>query len=113
MCGTDNRRAFQNFASIAQQFPKREFLMATTLLVPHYVDQQEVEAIAEFIAECNPDIPYSLLLFHGDFYMRDLPITPKSQVKRCYDAASRYLSRVNIGNKHLLLQELEDIEIGQ
>jgi len=31
-----------------------------------------------------------------------LPITPKSQVKRCYEAAKRYLKHVNIGNKHLL-----------
>ena len=31
-----------------------------------------------------------------------MPITPKSQVKRCYEVAKKYLKRVHIGNIHLL-----------
>jgi len=79
-----------------------EFLTATTLLVPYYVDAKEVSAIARFIADINPAIPYSLLIFHPDFCMDDLPVTPKKQVNECYRAARRYLERVNIGNIHLL-----------
>jgi pyruvate formate lyase activating enzyme len=77
-------------------------LTATTLLVPFYVDEKEVEEIAKFIANLNPEIPYSLLVFHPDFYMRDLPITPREQVKHCYEAAKKYLDNVNIGNQQLL-----------
>ena len=77
-------------------------LTATTLLVPFYVDEKEVEDIASFIASINRDIPYSLLVFHPDYYMRDMPITPTEQVHRCYEAAKRHLKNVNIGNKQLL-----------
>ena len=77
-------------------------LTATTLLVPGYVDHVEVEGIAKFISELNPEIPYSLLVFHPDFMMRDLPITPVKQVKLCYEAAKKHLRNVNIGNLHLL-----------
>ncbi|MBE9546993.1 MAG: radical SAM protein [Proteobacteria bacterium] len=102
LCGVDNHRAFDNFSRIAKLFPKENLLTATTLLVPYYVDKQEVDAIARFISGINSNIPYSLLVFHPDFFLDDLPITPKAQVEECLQIAEHYLSRVNIGNEHLL-----------
>ncbi len=61
-----------------------------------------MENIASFIASINPDIPYSLLVFTPDFYMQDMPITPRGQVFKCYEAAKRHLNNVNIGNKQLI-----------
>ena len=106
LSGVSNRRAYENFELVAREFydKRREVpvLTATTLLVPGYVDHVEVEGIAKFISELNPEIPYSLLVFHPDFMMRDLPITPVKQVKLCYEAAKKHLRNVNIGNLHLL-----------
>jgi pyruvate formate lyase activating enzyme len=103
LCGVDNRQAFHNFKLLARQYPDRELLTATTLLVPYYVDRYEVESIAAFISECDRDIPYSLLVFRPNFFMRDMPITPRQQVEECYQAARKYLKRVHIGNRHLML----------
>ncbi|MHC1610015.1 MAG: radical SAM protein [Candidatus Methanospirareceae archaeon] len=105
LSGVPNRRAYENFELIAAEFFERSnppLLTATTLLVPFYVDEKEVEDIASFIASINPEIPYSLLVFHPSFYMRDMPITPREQVFKCYEAAKKHLKRVNIGNKQLL-----------
>ncbi len=102
LCGVANARSFENFSRVAKAFPDGDVLTATTLLVPYYVDATEVAAIARFIAELNPDIPYSLLIFHPDFVLGDLPVTPRRQVDDCYREARRYLRRVNIGNVHLL-----------
>jgi pyruvate formate lyase activating enzyme len=106
LSGISNRRAYENFALIAQEFlPQAEhrLLTATTLLIPGYVDEEEVGKIAEFIAALDPEIPYSLLIFHGDFAMADLPITPLEQAIRCYRAAREAgLRMVNVGNLHLL-----------
>ena len=105
LSGVPNKRAYENFQMIAEEFfegTHPPVLTATTLLVPFYVDELEVENIARFIAGIDPDIPYSLLVFHPDFYMRDMPITPREQVQRCYEAAKRHLKNVNIGNKQLL-----------
>jgi pyruvate formate lyase activating enzyme len=106
LSGVLNKRAYENFELIAREFyDKRKevpVLTATTLLVSGYVDHVEVEQIAKFIAELNPEIPYSLLVFHPDFMMRDLPVTPVKQVKLCYEAAKKHLKNVNIGNIHLL-----------
>ncbi len=104
LSGVSNRRAFENFEMIAELFDAREapLLTATTLLVPGYVDEAEVEGIAEFIAGLSPEMPYSLLIFHPDFMMRDLPVTPRSQAARCLEAAKKHLSRVYLGNKHML-----------
>lgn len=105
LSGVPNKRAYENFELIATEFFENSdppVLTATTLLVPFYVDEKEVENIAAFIASINPEILYSLLVFHPDFYMRDMPITAREQVFKCYEAAKRHLNNVNIGNTQLL-----------
>jgi pyruvate formate lyase activating enzyme len=104
MCltGRSNKRTLDNFQRIAQEYKKRDLLTATTLLIPGYIDEAEVEKIAKFISNLDNDIPYSLLVFHPGFKMIDMPITTRKQVEECYQAAKKYLNRVNIGNKHLL-----------
>jgi pyruvate formate lyase activating enzyme len=72
-------------------------------LVPGYVDEEEVGSLASFIASLNPEIPYSLLGFHPNFYMDDLPRTSRRQADRCFRAAKEAgLKKVKIGNIHLL-----------
>ncbi|MCP8304792.1 MAG: radical SAM protein [archaeon] len=112
LSGISNRRAFQNFEMIAREFHALRgdpsVLTATTLMVPGYVDSDEVEGIAKFIASLDQRIPYSLLVFHPDFLMKDLPITPLEQALSCYKAAKKHLERVNIGNLHLLGRGMKD-----
>ena len=43
--------------------------------------------LAGFIAQINPDIPYSLLAFHPAFLMDDLPRTSAARMGRCHAAA--------------------------
>lgn len=102
LTGRPNKRTLDNFHLIANEFKKRDLLTATTLLIPGYIDKEEVEKIARFISDFDPDIPYSLLGFHPDFKMIDMPVTTSKQAEECYQAAKKYLNRVNIGNKHLL-----------
>ena len=78
LCGVSNKRTKENLQLLAEYTEKRRsppFLVASTLLVPGYVDKQEVSQIAEFISSLDPDIPYSLLAFYPHFMMRDLPTT--------------------------------------
>jgi pyruvate formate lyase activating enzyme len=106
LCGVSNRRTLENFAVAAGRITKRPEpppLVASTLLVPGYVDAQEVGKIASFIAELDPSIPYALLGFHGDFLMTDLPPTSWKQAESCLAAAKAAgLKRVRIGNVHIL-----------
>ena len=106
LCGVDNKRTLENFARAAQRIAERPELpplVASTLLVPGYIEAQEINAIASFIANINPDIPYALLGFHGDFLMTDLPRTSWDQANRCLEAArGAGLKRVRIGNTHIL-----------
>ena len=103
LCGTDNRRTLENFRMLVELYAGEELVTAVTLLVPYYVDAGEVELLASFIAEIDTDTPYSLLVFHPDFLMDDLPVTPRAQVNDCYEAARTHLNRVNVGNRQLLL----------
>ena len=106
LCGVSNKRTLDNFRFLAGYTKKRAsppLLVASTLLVPGYVDREEVAGIAAFISSLDPDIPYSLLAFHPDFFMRDLPATSRRQAAECLDAAKAAgLSRVKLGNIQLL-----------
>ena len=106
LCGVSNERTLENFSIIAKltkERPDPPLLVASTLLVPGYVDMKEVSLIARFIASFNPDIPYSLLAFHPQFYMKDLPSTSKEHALTYKEASVKEgLKRVKIGNLHLL-----------
>ncbi len=106
LTGVSNSRTLENFRRVARRVKERPevpLLVASTLLVPGYVDAEEVRGIAEFIARLDPTIPYSLLAFHPDFMMTDLPRTSRAHAERAFAAAKNAgLNRIRIGNRHLL-----------
>ncbi|MFX1354933.1 MAG: radical SAM protein [Promethearchaeota archaeon] len=107
LCGVSNKRTLENFKYLAENYfgtrgGNMPEMSGCTLMVPGYTNHEEVELIAKFISEINPEIPYSLLVFHGDYQMRDLPITPRKQAEKCFETAKKYLKNVHLGNKFLL-----------
>ena len=106
LCGVTNQQTLENFGKLSQLTPKRReppLLIASTLLVPGYVDEIEVAGLAGYLAGLNPEIPYSLLGFYPHFYLHDLPTTSRSHALRCKQVAERAgLRKVNIGNVNLL-----------
>jgi pyruvate formate lyase activating enzyme len=106
LCGVSNKRTLENFRLLAQYIERRPqppFLVASTLLVPGYVEQEEVAHLAAFIASLNPDIPYALLAFHPHFLMSDLPTTSTGHAQQCLEVAREAgLRNVRLGNIHLL-----------
>jgi pyruvate formate lyase activating enzyme len=106
LCGVDNTRTLENFAALASFVPKRPevpLLAASTLLVPGYIDAEEVHRIGRFIASLDLNIPYSLLAFAPQFKMDDLPRTSKRHADECLAAAEAAgLKRIHLGNAHLL-----------
>jgi pyruvate formate lyase activating enzyme len=116
LTGVTNRRTLDNFREAARRIPERTtprngreampLVIASTLLVPGYADAEEVGRIARFIAEIDPSIPYALLGFHPHFYVPDLPRTSVRHAEEA-EAAARAagLTRVRIGNRHLLSRE--------
>jgi pyruvate formate lyase activating enzyme len=105
LCGRGNEEVFRNFKTASRMLAERNeppTLVASTLLVPGYIDEEEVAAIARFIASVDRGIPYALLAFHPQFFMSDLPVTSRDLAYRCYEAAlSEGLTRVRLGNQHL------------
>jgi len=106
LCGVTNKRTLENFKTLAQMIERRPqppFLVASTLLVPGYVDEKEIAQLAGFIARLDPNIPYSLLGFYPHFYLDDLPTTSRAHAMRCRDVAiGQGLRNVHVGNVHLL-----------
>jgi pyruvate formate lyase activating enzyme len=108
LTGADNQRTLDNFERAATRASERRetpLVVASTLLVPGYVTPAEVGAIALFIASVDPETPYSLLAFAPQFAASDLPLTSSRHASEALEAASDAgLTRVHLGNEHLLSQ---------
>ena len=109
LTGVSNRRTLENFFRGAARFDERPTpppVVASTLLVPGYVDAEEVGHIAHTIAALNPAIPYVLLGFAPQFLFADLPATSVRHAEEA-EAAARAagLHTVRIGNRHLLSRD--------
>jgi pyruvate formate lyase activating enzyme len=108
LTGISNRRTLDNFARAAKRCHERlqlPLVIASTLLVPGYVDAREVSRIARFIAALDPRIPYALLAFAPHFFMSDLPRTSLRHAEEAEVAAhAAGLVNVRVGNRHLLRQ---------
>lgn len=106
LCGTTNERTLANFRVLASHFRERKeppLAVASTLLVPGYVDVREVSMISQFLASLDEEIPYSLLAFHPLCNMSDLPTTSREHAAKARTAAvDAGLKHVHIGNAHLL-----------
>lgn len=107
LTGVSNRTTLDNFSRAAARFaerPEPPLVVASTLLVPGYIDTEEIERISEFIARAEPAIPYALLAFHPSFFAQDLPRTSAVTAKEAKAAARKAgLDRVRIGNRSLLV----------
>ena len=105
LTGVTNRRTLENFrrlAALSIKRPDPPFLIASTLLVPGYVDEIEISNLSRFIAELNPAIPYTLLGYYPHFYMTDLPRASWKHAQRCVGICREAgLLRVKLGNPHL------------
>lgn len=106
LCGRPNHQTKENFELAATWSRRRReppLVVASTLLVPGYVERDEVSKIARFIASLDPEIPYSLLGFYPHLFLRDLPCTSRRHAEECRETALEAgLKRIRIGNMHLL-----------
>jgi pyruvate formate lyase activating enzyme len=109
LTGGSNQRTLENFARAARRAgerPEPPLVVASTLLVPGYLEAEEVGRIAGFIAGIDRNIPYALLAFAPHFRMSDLPRTSVAHAMEAETAARRAgLTHVRVGNRHLLSSE--------
>jgi pyruvate formate lyase activating enzyme len=106
LCGVSNKPTLARFEMIGKKFfqkrPYLPILTASTLLIPGYVDEEEVENLARFIAQIDPAIPYTLLAFYPQYMLTDLPTTSRELAYKCCDTAQQHLRNVRVGNVNLL-----------
>jgi len=105
LTGISNSAMLRNFKELSAMKRDREgeFLVASVLLVPGYVDIPEVKKVSRFIAENDPTIPTAFLGFSPHHAMRDLPRTSRAHAQAALETAKdEGLTNVRIGNLGLL-----------
>jgi len=109
LCGVEEKHVRlirENIKLVARYFNKRSsppLLVVSTLLVPGYVDEYEIDQATKFIAQINPEIPYIFLGFHPDFVLLDLPTTSRRHAEKAVEIARENgLKNVWVENVFLL-----------
>ena len=89
--GQSNKLILQNFKRIYESGVP---MLAETVVIPGYVDADQIEKLAKFIASVDPNI-----LYHLDAYSKvannPWPRATIEDVERAAKAASKYLSNVH------------------
>ena len=89
---------------MSRERPEIPLLVVSILLVPGYVDAEEVRMISEYIASLDPNTPIVLLAFHPDHLMRDLPPTSRRHMAEAVRAAREAgIKNIYIGNEWVLV----------
>lgn len=71
----------------------------TTLIIPGENDsEQEMDALASWLASVSRDIPLHITRFFPSYKMQDREATPVKQIYRLADLAREYLQYVYVGN---------------
>ncbi|MEM0002181.1 MAG: radical SAM protein [Desulfurococcaceae archaeon] len=92
-----------NIKLVSKYMQKRKeppLLVISTLLVPGYIDEYEIDQMTKFIAELNSEIPYVFLGFHPDYILTDLPTTSRKHAEKAVKIA-----REN-GLKHVYIENI-------
>ncbi len=89
--GRSNKRTLENFISVYRSGKK---IQAECLLIPGYIDVQEIERIARFVASVDRGIP---LRIDGYFSLNGLPwpAATAADVEKAAQAAKKHLAKVN------------------
>lgn len=105
LAGADVKRVFKNFKKLAEYHDSSEempFLRASTVLVPHYIDYNEIKKLSRFIAKQDKTIPYTLLAFSPQRRLTDLPKTSYDFAVRAKEIAEEEgLENVKLGPPRL------------
>lgn len=88
----------RNIAHIAREMDT--WIEITTLLIPGLNDSDdELRAMAEWLAEVDPDMPWHVTAFHPDYEMLDRPPTSSRALARAYEIGKEAgLHYVFVGN---------------
>lgn len=83
---------------------RKIWLEIVTLIVPGYNDsEEELTAIARFIASVSPDIPWHVTAFHSDYKMLETDNTPVRTLMRAaekgYESGLHYVYAGNLPGK--------------
>ena len=102
----DFKNVLYTIREVAKRVKERSevpLLTISLLVVPGYIDEVEIENVCRIINELNVEIPLSLLAFHPDYLMSDLPPTSRRHMDIALKIAKEYgIEMVNVGNRWLL-----------
>jgi pyruvate formate lyase activating enzyme len=88
----------RNIAHIARETDI--WIEVTTLLIPDLNDsEEELQAMAEWLADVDPEMPWHVTAFHPDYEMLDRPRTSQRALARAYEIGKEAgLHYVYVGN---------------
>jgi pyruvate-formate lyase-activating enzyme len=70
-------------------------LRAETVYIPNFIEVDEIERIASFIAKVDPEIPYRIdayIPYEGDMFRRPT----RKEIERAKNIAKKYLRNVSV-----------------
>lgn len=98
---------------LPEEILKRDFtLEVLSLYIPTWVETDQIKKIAKHLAQIEPEIPFTILAFFGEYKLKDLNSPNLYQMLDAYRAAKDAgLKNVRLGNIGHFINSEKDYEI--
>ena len=86
-------------------------LEVLSLLIPGWVEADQIELIAGILNEVDPELPFTILAFFPEYQLKDASPPTVSQMLEAYEKArDAGLVNVRLGNIGVFVRTQEDLE---
>jgi len=97
---------------LPEEILNRGFVLEVlSLLIPGWVETEQIEKIASLLAGVDQSIPFTLLAFFPQYQMKHVSAPNLEQILSAYEAArAAGLDQVRLGNLGIFVKSEEDYE---
>ncbi len=98
---------------LPEEILKRGFtLEVLSLYIPEWVETDQIKKIAQHLAKINPEIPFTILAFFGEYKLKNLRSPDLNEMLGAYKAVKETgLKNVRLGNIGIFVKNEEEYEI--
>jgi pyruvate formate lyase activating enzyme len=98
---------------LPEEMIKRNFVMEVlSLVIPGWVEEDQIGAIAKLISQVNRNIPFTILAFFPEYKMKNIPAPNIEQMLKAYDKARETgLLNIRLGNLGVFAKTESDYQV--
>lgn len=98
---------------LPEEILKRDFVLEVLVLyIPGWVETDQIRKIAKHLANLDPDIPFTILAFFGEYKLKDVRSPTLEEMLDAYQSVKEVgLKNIRLGNIGVFVKTQKELEL--